>query len=314
MPSSFLRHTYGKPVRGEMAVTFLLGDRVEVMTPVEMFDGSANFELDLSDYPESRFLDGSSTGSRDDHGTVRVLVNVTESLTGVMYSSSAVVYVERSRYKISFESIPYLLRPSLNFTAKLKISTYNGQPLTLEDQTKMVSVSVMQHIAQRWEEGDYRPDYEIMQDFERELDYFGNATEPTEMQFPIPADGVIPLHIKTFENTQSLDIEASIEDSFEMLTLHSNYRSPSQSYLQIQRPTTPAQVGLPLLLSIESNFEALQFFYTVRNPPTHSTSSLIRVFDSQLKGSGFEPQCPQPSLSTYLFLYDVDLDLDKSIC
>ncbi|CAL8314960.1 unnamed protein product [Merluccius merluccius] len=282
------KHTYGKPVRGEMAVTFLLGDRGEVITPVEMFDGSANFELDLSDYPESRFLDGSSTGSRDDHGTVRVLVNVTESLTGVMYSSSAVVYVERSRYKISFESIPYLLRPSLNFTAKLKISTYNGQPLTLEDQTKMVSVSVMQHMAQPWEDGDYKPDYEIMQfnDFERGPDYFGNATEPTEMQFPIPADGVIPLLIKIFDNAQSLDIEASIEDTFEMLTLYSNYRSPSQSYLQIRRPTTPAQVGLPLLLSIESNFEALQFFYTVK--------SRNKIVES---GSGSSPLVLTPEAS-----------------
>ncbi|KAG7259589.1 hypothetical protein CRUP_018769, partial [Coryphaenoides rupestris] len=113
----------------------------------------------------------------------------------------------------------------------MKISTYNGQPLTLEDQAKTVWVDVDQGpLIVFWERGNV-------------LDYGEGTRANQTTQYSIPADGVIPLLIYIHEDTSRLTIAASLEDTYEMLTLDSNYHSPSQSYLQIQKPTTPAQTS-----------------------------------------------------------------------
>ncbi|KAJ3606841.1 hypothetical protein NHX12_026360 [Muraenolepis orangiensis] len=255
------KYTYGKPVRGVMVVTYICESSGDSTTSVDMIDGSAKFELDLSVY----FSEGKSShgGLEDERGVVRVVVNVTETLTGLMYSSEAMVYLERSRYKISFECSPYVLKPSMNFTATMKISTYNGQPLTPEDQTKWVTVSVMQRESYIWEGANF---------LERRLangsgdqDFYNGQDYEQEMHFLVPADGVIPLSIQIIQNIRTLELDASIEDTYEMLSLQSNYHSPSQSYLQIQKPSTPVQVGLPLWMSVRSNFETPDFFYTVKS-------------------------------------------------
>ena len=86
--------------------------------------------------------------------------------------------------------------------------------------------------------------------------------------------------------------QASLEDTYESLSVGSRYHSPSQSYLQIHKPTAPAQVthtsnpvrftvttscavtstssfllqvGTPLLLTVESSFNASHYYYTVSN-------------------------------------------------
>ncbi|CAL8312262.1 unnamed protein product [Lota lota] len=245
------QYTYGKPVLGQMVVTYIRGGAVITSDEPVMIDGSAHFELDLSNYP-------GVSRSHDGHEAVTVVVNVTESLTGLTYSSDATVFVERSRYKISFECTPSVLKPSLNFTAKLRISSYNGQPLTPDDQMKTVSVTVMQHRVQPWPVQGIRDPQKL-----------NGSSKPAdgiqEMEFLVPANGVLPLFIRILDDIESLEIDASLEDTYETLSLRSIYRSPSQSYLQIQKPTTPAQVGMPLLLPVESNFKTSQFFYIVRS-------------------------------------------------
>ncbi|CAL8395362.1 unnamed protein product [Arctogadus glacialis] len=252
--SASAQHSYGKPVAGGMVVTYVHDGEVLTSDRAVMVDGAAGFELDLSEYP--------AVGrSHRGHGALTVLVNVTEALTGLMHSSEATVLVERSRYKLSFEGSPSVLRPSLNFTATLSVSTYNGRPLTPEDQARTVVVTVRQHRVYAWD-GPFRPDVVV-----RNFSGVPEETKdrPERMSFPVPADGVIPLLVEVHEETGSLVIDATLEDTYKTLSLVSRYRSPSRSYLQIHDPSAPAQVGTPLLLTVESNFETPHFFYIVRS-------------------------------------------------
>lgn len=96
-----------------------------------------------------------------------------------------------------------------------------------------------------------------------------------EMELPVPADGIIPLsillkndtellmidvrsalkrqldldegttrpsHEETVSQSCSFCLQAYFEDSHNSLQLHQSYSSASHSYLQIQKPPTPAQV------------------------------------------------------------------------
>lgn len=96
-----------------------------------------------------------------------------------------------------------------------------------------------------------------------------------EMELPVPADGIIPLsillkndtellmidvrsalkrqldldegtscpsHEDTVSQSCSFGLQAYFEDSHNSLQLYRSYSSASHSYLQIQKPPTPAQV------------------------------------------------------------------------
>lgn len=85
------------------------------------------------------------------------------------------------------------------FIPQLKISTYNGQPLTLEDQAKTVWVDVDQVPSfVLWEWGGDVRDY-------GEGAPWANETTP----YSLPPDGVIPLLIHIHEDTSSLTIGVS---------------------------------------------------------------------------------------------------------
>ncbi|CAL8312181.1 unnamed protein product [Boreogadus saida] len=259
--SASAQHSYGNPVAGRMVVTYVHDGEVLTSDRAVMDDGgAARFELDLSEYPA---LGRAHRG----HGALTVLVNVTEALTGLMQSSEATVLVERSRYKLSFEGSPSVLRPSLNFTATLSISTYDGRPLTLEDQARTVLVTASQRRVYAWD-GPFGAAAAADVVVVGNLSGAPPETEEDrreQMSFAVPADGRVPLLVEVHEETGSLVIHATLEDTYKTLSVVSRYRSPSRSYLQILNPSAPAQVGTPLLLTVESNFETPHLFYVVRS-------------------------------------------------
>ncbi|XP_071766721.2 CD109 antigen [Centroberyx gerrardi] len=267
------KYMYGKPVQGHMSITFLHHFHgIEVAYHEEgEIDHTADIMFDVPDYNEmnkrsedylsyERYMDESLT----------IVVNVTEYITGLTYNNTATVSLARCRYKLAFEGYPKILRPSLNFTAKLKVSTYNNQPLSREDQRKTVTVSVMQHKlapwSVRWDElGSMLPRFPNMSEPSETTPPLPEEAPLQEMEFLVPADGVIPLFIQLSDDTETLTIDASFEDSEKTLQLYRSYTSPSQSYLQIQKPRRPPQVGVSLLLPIKSNFQISEIHYMVKS-------------------------------------------------
>uniref|UniRef100_A0A8D3A5V8 CD109 molecule n=1 Tax=Scophthalmus maximus TaxID=52904 RepID=A0A8D3A5V8_SCOMX len=263
-----------KPVQGHMYITFFhhFHGIFDAYDEDREIDGTDDFTFDVPD----NFVMSERAQEMDfflDEGYMNeefltIVVNVTDYITGLTYNSTAMVSLVKHKYKFSFEDYPKVLKP-LSFYAMLKISTYNNQPLSEEDQRKMVQVSVMQGKESPW---SWKME-EVEEMWPRMSNMSGPSnrpprpeeTEPKEMEFPVPADGFIRLHIEVMNDTETLTIDASFEDSQSTLQLYRSYTSHSHSYLQIQNPKSPPQVGSSLPLHIEKNFPVTEIHYIVKS-------------------------------------------------
>ncbi|XP_069371373.1 CD109 antigen isoform X2 [Paralichthys olivaceus] len=263
------KYMYGKPVQGHMFLTFLhhFHGIVDVYEEDREIDGTEDFSFSLPDFHSMnrRAVDFDYYEGYMEEQHLTVVVNVTEHLTGLTYSSSAVVSLEQYKYKLSFHGYSKMLRPSLKFVATLKISTYNNQPLSLEDQRNTVQVSVMQRKESPW---NWKMD-QVLEMRPRSSNVSGpqhpEQMPLKQMEFPVPADGVVPLHVLVMNETETLTIDASFGDSHSTLQLYRSYTSPSHTYLQIQKPSTPAEVDSPVLLHIQKNFPVTEIHYIVKS-------------------------------------------------
>ncbi|XP_060947396.1 CD109 antigen [Limanda limanda] len=261
------KYMYGKPVQGRFSLTVYhhFHGIVEEYEKSGEIDGTEDFSFSPSDYEyrrkrpvEMEFYEGYM-----EVPYLTVVVNVTEHLTGLTYNSSAIVSLSQYKYKLSFYDYSKMLRPSLPFVAMLKISKYNDEPLSPEDRTNMVQVSVMQRKESPWrmdELFEMRPRASNMS-----VPHIPEQMPPQEMEFPVPADGVIPLHVLVLNGTETLTIDASFLDGHGTLQLYRSYTSPSHSYLQIKEPSSAAEVGSPVHLDIERNFPITEIHYIVKS-------------------------------------------------
>nr|XP_020475101.1 CD109 antigen-like [Monopterus albus] len=228
------KYRYGKRVQGHVNIKFLCHFHgvEETYDEDTEIDGSKEFSFDVPSYrPMTRRK--RNIGYMEDE-FIMIVATVTEQPTGLTYNSTVNVAVATHRYKLSFDNYPRILRPSMNFIARLKISTYNDQPLSWEDQQKTIKVSVMQQ-----QQGPWDGEMGMM---EGPMPLHSNMSEPEDMEFPVPADGIIPFNIQVMDDTEMLSIDVSLEDSQNTLVLFRNYISPSDSYLQIQIPSSPPEV------------------------------------------------------------------------
>ncbi|XP_075940084.1 CD109 antigen [Anarhichas minor] len=275
--SVMAKYMYGMPVHGYINVTYLhrFHGVEEAYDEHREFDGSTDFMFNVPNYDyhemSRRALDMDYYDEYMDEERLMIVVHVTDHITGLTYNSTAKVSMAKYRYTISFDGYPKILRPTLNFAATLKISTYNDQPLSPEDQGKMVHVSVMQQNTSPW---SWKMDIKERENWPRRsnmsVTWGVGSPQPEEMlseetEFPVPADGCIPLNIRVMDETETLTIDAYFEDSHATLQLYRSYRSPSQSYLQIKKPSSPLEVGSPVLLHVERNFPMTEIHYVVKS-------------------------------------------------
>ncbi|XP_048063984.1 CD109 antigen isoform X2 [Megalobrama amblycephala] len=262
------KYFYGKPVSGLMSVTFVHGfDGLERRYEQnKTIDGSADITIDVS-YLNKLSADYGSTyyGGYGPREYIDITVNVTEGVTGLTYNSSVRVSVVNNKYNLEFRQHPQIIKPSMTFTAQVKLSTYDKRPLTAEDQSRSVRLAVTQHEFSPWSwmwnekeslgprtmnstmESSFAPIFDIpVQDIE----------------LPVAADGVMSFQVQLSDSVATLDIEARFEDTVQRLQVYSSYSSPSRSYIQLHRDSEP-QVGQPLYLTLESNFNLTKFHYLV---------------------------------------------------
>ncbi|XP_014895009.1 CD109 antigen [Poecilia latipinna] len=251
------KYFYGKPVRGRMVVTFshrYHGDNQTHSEEAEM-DGSGKFSFDVSRFSPSwsRML------IQDQRADVlSVQVSVTEHLTGLTCNSTVSVALAKSRFSVTFEDFPKVLRPPLSFSGTLKVSTYNGEPL--QHQRKL-RVSVKQQRSR--ETVDQQILFPKNSSDSSWMDRDESSSE--DMELPVPVDGLVPLHIQVQKDTQRLTVEVSLEDCEKTLSVDRSFRSQSRAYLQVQKPSSPAQVGSRLWLRVEKNFQIPDVHYLVKS-------------------------------------------------
>ncbi|XP_018599068.2 CD109 antigen [Scleropages formosus] len=279
------KYTYGKPVRG--IFTLLIESEYFSMYKTsnksKEINGSADFEFTKSDF---------NLSSENSYNEVilHITACVTESLTGLKSNASVEVMVVQNKYNLMFYGYSHQLKPSLNFSAYLKISTYNMKPLTLTDQMKNVTLTITQNkYSEAW---DY---WLLYQNQEFNISFSDNQSAvenrakslfPSKNMFtqtislPVPVDGIVPIQFQLLDYVQFLSIKAFFENSHEFLWLSTNYFSTSNSYLQLRRASfpqqgsdahwygaqeIPAQVGVPLPLIAHSNFPLTELHYLVKS-------------------------------------------------
>ncbi|XP_027896681.1 CD109 antigen isoform X1 [Xiphophorus couchianus] len=253
------KYFYGKPVRGRMVVTFSRRYHSDDQThsqEAEM-DGSEKFRFDVSTFspPWSR------TTIRDEGPDfLSVQVSVTEHLTGLTCNSTVSVALAKSRFSVTFEDFPKVLRPSLSFSGTLKVSTYNGEPV--QDQKLRVSVKQRE---EQWSRETVDEQILFPKNSSDSSWMNGNELSSEDMELPVPVDGLVPLHIQVQKDTQSLTVEVSLEDCEKTLSVDRSFRSQSGAYLQVQRPSSPAQVGSRLRFRVERNFGIPDVHYLVKS-------------------------------------------------
>ncbi|XP_026146326.1 CD109 antigen [Carassius auratus] len=257
------KYFYGKPVSGMMSVTYVhfFGGLEKSYQLKETIDGSAALRFDV------RYSKQYIYSYYDEYGSseyVDIIVNVTDA-TGFSYNSSARVSIVKNKYNLEFLQHPQIIKPSMTFTAQLKLSTHDSRPLSAEEQSRSVRLTVTQSDFNPWtwiwdSEQSPEPRTTI---YEPTTNFFTVNDIPVEdMDLPVTADGVMSFQIQLSDSIATLDIEARFEDTVQRLQLYRSYSSPSRSYIQLHRDSEP-QVGQPLFLTLESNFNLAEFHYLV---------------------------------------------------
>ncbi|XP_076605206.1 CD109 antigen-like [Chaetodon auriga] len=226
----------GQPVQGTLDVSVTLASAASpfIHTETKEIYGSTGFffSKDLL-----QALHTSSGLSSD--GRLHVAASVTDSSTGVKVNQTSEVQLMKNTFQLAFHDFPPALKPSLHFSSKLRISSYDRKPLSSVDLMYSAVIEVTQRTST-------------------------TTAEPTTLTLPVPEDRNIHIQFKLQDQVEMLFIRATFQSSEETLTVYNNYSSPSGSYIQISPVNTlSAQVGLPLQLDVESTFQPANLHFVV---------------------------------------------------
>ncbi|KAM5256508.1 CD109 antigen [Ctenodactylus gundi] len=248
------KYTYGKPVKGDVILTFLplsfWGEKKNITKKFKI-NGSANFSF--NDEEMKKVMDFSD--GRSEHmdlstpGPVEILATVTESLTGISRNASSNVFFKQHDYIIEFFDYAAVLKPSLNFTATVKVTRSDGNPLSEEETRNNVAITVIQRNStnhwSRWNSDNQE---------------IGDAQI---INYTLPQNGVFKIEFPILAHSSELQVKASFLDSENSMEVHGMFTSPSKTYIQLRTQDEHIKVGSPFELVISGNKQLKEFSYMV---------------------------------------------------
>ncbi|XP_017908355.1 PREDICTED: CD109 antigen [Capra hircus] len=248
------KYTYGKPVKGDLTLTFLplsfWGVKKNI-TKILKINGSANFSfndeemkkvMDFSDGPPEHMYLSSP-------GPVEIIAAVTESLAGISRNVSSNVFFKQHDYIIEFFDYATVLKPSLNFTATVKITHSDGHQLTPEERRNNVVLMVTQrNYTEYWSRWD-------TQNQEVGAVQIINHT--------VPANGIFKIEFPILDDSSELQVKASFLDSVSNMAVHGMFKSPSKTYIQLKVKDENIKVGSPFELVVIGNKQLKELSYMV---------------------------------------------------
>uniref|UniRef100_A0A0P6J8B7 CD109 antigen n=1 Tax=Heterocephalus glaber TaxID=10181 RepID=A0A0P6J8B7_HETGA len=248
------KYTYGKPVKGDITLTFLplsfWGEKKNI-TKTFKINGSANFSFNdeemkkVMDFSHglSEYMDLSTPGP------VEILATVTESHTGISRNASSNVFFKQHDYIIEFFDYVTVLKPSLNFTATVKVTRSDGSQLTQEERRNNVVIAVTQrnriYLWSRWNSGNQ----------EMEAAHITNYT--------VPPDGIFKIEFPILDSSSQLQVKAHFLNSESNMEVHGTFISPSKTYIQLKTRYENIKVGSPFELVVSGNKQLKEFSYMV---------------------------------------------------
>ncbi|XP_053459039.1 CD109 antigen isoform X2 [Nycticebus coucang] len=248
------KYTYGKPVKGAVTLTFLplsfWGVKKNITKQFEI-NGSANFSF--NDEEMKNVMDFSNDLSEDMDaslpGPVEIVATVTESLTGISRNASANVFFKQHDYIIEFFDYATVLKPSLNFTATVKVTRSDGNRLTLEERRNNVVLTVTQR-----NYTEYRGSWNI-----------GNQKmEAIQIiNYTVPANGIVKVEFPILDNSSELQLKAYFLESTNNMAVHGMFTSPTKTYVQLKTRDENIKVGSPFELVVTGNRRLKKLSYMI---------------------------------------------------
>ncbi|XP_031202045.1 CD109 antigen [Mastomys coucha] len=251
------KYTFGKPVKGSLSVTFLplsLWGKQKNITKHFEINGFANFSFEADEMKNvlnlKKIMDVSEGNyeyvDQSFPGPVEIVATVTESLTGNSRRASANVFFKQHDYIIEIFDYTAVLKPTLNFTASVKVSRSDGNQLTPEEiENNLVTV-----VTQRKNSG---PGSQR----DQEMDYI------QIINYTVPQNGIVKVEFPVTSISSELQLKASFLDSSGSVTVHSKFTSPSKTYIQLKTRDEYITVGSPFNLMVSSNKEFKDLSYMV---------------------------------------------------
>ncbi|XP_008065500.1 CD109 antigen [Carlito syrichta] len=248
------KYTYGKPVRGDVTLTFsplsFWGVQKNITKKFKI-NGSANFSFHAGEMKS--IIDFSN--EHPEHmglslpGPVEILATVTESLTGISRNASSNVFFKPHDYVIEFFDYTTVLKPSLNFTAMVKITRSDGNRLTPEERRNNVVLAVTQtnytHYWSRWSSRDKK------------------IEAGQTLNYTVPPSGILKIEFPILDNCSELQLKAYFLDSENSMAIHGMFTSPSKTYIQLKARADNVKVGSPFELVVSGNKQLKELSYMV---------------------------------------------------
>ncbi|KAM4694559.1 CD109 antigen-like [Discoglossus pictus] len=252
------KYTYGKPVNGVLTAILLhtaTYKRKNNITKTFEIDGYAQIQYIKSELEELMASDTSSFT-----GPVDLLVIVTDSLTGLSQNQTTSIYVINKVYYSEFFGYPTVLKPTLNFTASIKILRYDGRQLTSKERRNEVKITVTQSrmfLFGKPSADDFDNPEDIIPEEGRTI------LKEQLLYYSVPENRIIHIEVPLLANTTHLKVKAEFLDSVNHLFINDVFNSPSKTYLQIKNINQDIKVGIPFNLDIESNIPLPEIHYMV---------------------------------------------------
>ncbi|KAB0355541.1 hypothetical protein FD755_021482 [Muntiacus reevesi] len=245
-------YTYGKPVKGDLTLTFLplsfWGVKKNITKTLKI-NGSTNFSFNDEEMKKvMEFSDGPSEHMYlSSPGPVEILATVTESLTGISRNASSNVFFKQHDYIIEFFDYATVLKPSLNFTATVKVTRSDGHQLTPEERRNNVVLMVTQrNYTEYWSRWDTRNQ---------------DVGAVQIINHTVPANGIFKIEFPILDD--SSELQASFLDSISNMAVHGMFKSPSKTYIQLKAKDENIKVGSPFELVVIGNKQLKELSYMV---------------------------------------------------
>ncbi|XP_006897027.1 PREDICTED: CD109 antigen-like [Elephantulus edwardii] len=248
------KYTYGKPVKGDVTLTFLplsFTGMKKNITKHFKIKGSANFSFNAEEMKNVVDISEGHHGYMDhlSLGPVEILATVTESLTGISRNASSNVFFKQHDYIIEFFDYAAILKPSLNFTATVKVSRFDGNHLTPKERSNNIVITVTQrnctNYRSRWNSRN------------QEM----GTTQI--MNFTVPQDGIFNIEFPILGDSKELKLKAYFLDSVSSIEVHDMFKSPSKTYIQLKTRHENIKVGSPFELVVSGNKQLKELSYMV---------------------------------------------------
>ncbi|XP_070352570.1 CD109 antigen isoform X2 [Equus asinus] len=248
------KYTYGKPVKGDVTLTFLplsfWGMKKNITKKLKI-NGYANFSFNDEEMKKvMEFSEGLSEHVYlSSPGPVEILATVTESLTGISRNASSNVFFKQHDHIIEFFDYATVLKPSLNFTATVKVTRSDGNQLTPEERRTNVVITVTQrNYTDYWSRWNSR-------DQEVEAVQIINYT--------VPQNGIFKIEFPILDDSSELQLKASFLNSVSSMAVHGMFMSPSKTYIQLKTRDENIKVGSPFELVVSGNKQLKELSYMV---------------------------------------------------